>query len=412
MNICKSRKKAGIKKVSRGKTEWIIYDSVSKSDIDIKAWNELTAHRHFMRADYLHALEDSQIAGFTYRYVLLFEHNIPFAALYFQLADLSSKDAGSIVNMHQYGKIMQAIASGINELLLNGKKYAGNFLLVCGNMLVTGDHGIACAADDLQKTLEQLPFIIDSIHYEIEKSKGRTVAVLIKDFYEPEMRAASVLENSGFHPFRIDPNMKVSICPEWKTYDDYLLSLSAKYRLRANNTKELGSGLSIKEFSAEEILKHSGEIENLYLQVAGKAPVLIVRANASFFISMKKRLKEHYCFRALFLNDKMIAFTTGYYFDVLEAHFIGMDYHLKKEHQLYQFILYDFVECAIRHRKKELIYGRTAVEIKSTVGATPYDLLAYLKINSTILHRVVGAVMPFFRNDKYIIRNPFKELKE
>lgn len=408
MNTCKGEHKAGLKTVAKGKTEWIIYGSIQQADK--KLWNSLTGQKHFLQTDYLQAIEESQLAGFTYRYVLLFENKNPIAGLYFQLADLSSKDAGSIVNMHQYGKVMQAIASGINDLLMRGKKYAGNFLLVCGNMLVTGDHGIACKHEKNSNVFDCLPDIIDSLTEEIEKSNGRVVAALIKDFYETEMQAASSLENSGFNPLHIDPNMKVSIRKEWKTFEDYLQSLSAKYRLRANNTIELCHGVEIKELNIEEIKKHAGEIENLYLQVAGKAPVLIVRANAGFFIAMKKRLKEHYCFRAFFKNRKMVAFTSGYYYEVLEAHFIGMDYQLHKEHQLYQFILYDFIECAIRHRKKELIYGRTAIEIKSTVGAVPYELLAFLKINSAILHRVVGAVLPFFRNDKYIIRNPFKDL--
>ncbi len=410
MNFCKGWKKASVKTHRSGKNEWIIFHSILQADT--KIWNDLARTKHFLHTDYLQALEESNLAGFAYRYVLVYENRKPAAALYFQLTDLSSKDAGSIVNMHQYGKVMQAITSGINSLLLSGKKYTGNYLLTCGNMLVTGDHGIACTTDDFQKTISLLPNVIESLSDEIEKSNGRVIAILIKDFYEPQMHAAARLEKAGFHPLHIDPNMKVAIRKEWKTFDDYLQSLSAKYRLRANNTMALCSGVEIKELSAEEIKKHAGEIEDLYFQVAGKAPVLLVRANAGFFVAMKKRLKEHFRFRAFFNNGKMVAFTSGYYYEVLDAHFIGMDYYLHKEQQLYQFILYDFIECAIRHRKKVLVYGRTAIEIKSTVGAVPYELLAFLKINSPILHRVVGAVLPFFRNDKYIMRNPFKDLKE
>jgi predicted N-acyltransferase len=410
MNRCGNSKKSGIRTIKEGKDNWKIVSSIQQTDK--KIWNALAGHKQFLHTEYLQALEESSIAGFTYRYALRFENRKPVAALYFQLADLSSKDAGSIVNMDQYGKIMQAIASGINDLLLSGKKYTGNHLLVCGNMLVTGDHGIACKAEHLHETMQQLPGLLYRMQKDIENENGRVVAALIKDFYEPEMLAASLLQKAGFHPLQIDPNMKIAIHKEWKTFDDYLQALSAKYRLRANNTRTLCKGLVAKELSAEEIIQHAAVIESLYLQVVGKAPVLIVRAHAGFFVTMKKRLKEHYVFRAFYQNGTMIAFTTGYYFESLEAHFIGMDYQLSKEHQLYQYILYDFIECAIRHRKKELNYGRTAIEIKSTVGAAPHELIAYLKINSAILHRVVGAVLPFFKNGKYIIRQPFKELKK
>lgn len=408
--ICRKRKKTASKIFQRDNKECILYSSVHALDKEI--WRPLAGLNHFLYPEYLQALESSALAGFSFRYAILFEKKNPVAAYCFQLADLSSKDAGSIINMHQYGYVLQAIASGINDLLLRGKKYAGNFLITCGNMLVTGQHGIGCKPEHLRMAVESLPEIIDSLTQEIEKSKGRVVAVLVKDFGKEESEAASLLKKHGFHPLRIDPNMKLTLRPEWKTFDDYRQSLSAKYRLRVNNTMELTNGLMIKEFGIEEIEKHAQEIESLYNQVVSKAPVLIVRANASFFIAMKKKLKEHYRFRAIFKNRELIAFTTGYYYHVLDAHFIGIEYRLCKEIPIYQFILYDFIACAISQRKPELNYGRTAVEIKSTVGAFPVEMVAYLKINSPVLHHVAGAVLPFFRNDKYVIRNPFRQLKD
>ena len=58
----------------------------------------------------------------------------------------------------------------------------------------------------------------------------------------------------------------------------------------------------------------------------------------------------------IFLENKLVGFDSGYNLseDTLEAHYIGVDYEVNKEYEIYQNILYHFIELAITHKKKHL----------------------------------------------------------
>jgi hypothetical protein len=105
----------------------------------------------------------------------------------------------------------------------------------------------------------------------------------------------------------------------------------------------------------------------------------------------------------------MIAFTSGFKSGPhYEAHFIGIDYHYNKSHSLYQNILYDFIREAIKNKSGQLTFGRTAMEIKSTVGAVAYPLYSYLKFSNGFLNSLIKPFIPSETNTGWIPRSPFK----
>jgi predicted N-acyltransferase len=390
--------------------QWSITHVIKETDKT--SWNRLAAGNPFLQTTYLQAMEEASLPGFSYRYVLLRKEDRPLAAIYFQLADLTSKMAGSIINIRQKGSIMPSAFNAINKYLMGGSQYKGNYLLTCGNMSITGDHGIACQSEHLGMVMDQLPQIINEITLDVEQQGGRVLAVLVKDFYQEQTEAASVLKKDNFLSFHMDPNMIVTIPGVWTCFEDYLRAMSAKYRLRAKKTRALIQNVKIKELDETDLYNHAEAIERLYSQVWNRSPVLIVQANISFFLSMKKHLKNHYRVYGFFKDDRMIAFTTGYYYDRLNAHFIGMDYTQNQKLQLYLNILYDFIERGILYRHRQVIFGRTAIEIKSTTGAQPYTSEAFLKIKSGMLHRLASHLLPLISRKKYIIRNPFRQSED
>ena len=54
-----------------------------------------------------------------------------------------------------------------------------------------------------------------------------------------------------------------------------------------------------------------------------------------------------------------------------DAHFIGIDYSKNKEFAIYPRILNDYVRLGIETKSNQINLGRTASEIKSTLGAKP-----------------------------------------
>ena len=61
----------------------------------------------------------------------------------------------------------------------------------------------------------------------------------------------------------------------------------------------------------------------------------------------------------------------------LDAHFVGINYEYNREYAVYQRMLYDYIQIAIENRLQQINFGRTASEIKSSVGAEPQNLTIY-----------------------------------
>ena len=107
----------------------------------------------------------------------------------------------------------------------------------------------------------------------------------------------------------------------------------------------------------------------------------------------------------------MVSFACLFHVDptTLHVHYIGLDYEINKTHKLYNRMLLDFVRFAIEHEVQKVHFGRTATEIKTTIGAAPNPLQAYLKLNN----RVFNATLPYFldriKPQEFVIRNPFRD---
>ncbi|MBK7700778.1 MAG: hypothetical protein IPJ39_19635 [Saprospiraceae bacterium] len=54
--------------------------------------------------------------------------------------------------------------------------------------------------------------------------------------------------------------------------------------------------------------------------------------------------------------------------------------------------------------------SRTAIEIKSTVGAVPHEMYLYLKHQNPIINKTVEHILGFVKpSEAYIIRSPFRD---
>lgn len=73
-------------------------------------------------------------------------------------------------------------------------------------------------------------------------------------------------------------------------------------------------------------------------------------------------------------------------------------------------MLLDMVEFGIRQRFKRIIFGRTALEIKSTVGAAPVEIVGLIRhthpVINLFMEKVFSSVSP---KADWIQRNPFKK---
>jgi hypothetical protein len=71
-------------------------------------------------------------------------------------------------------------------------------------------------------------------------------------------------------------------------------------------------------------------------------------------------------------------------------------------------MLYDIIKYAAEHDLRDLHFGRTAPEVKSTIGAIPHPMYGYLKHKNPLINRFMGLFTGRLKPRDYVLRSPFK----
>ncbi len=362
----------------------------------------------FTSFSYLSALEQSNPSGMQFRYVIVYDSKMPVATLCFQLLDVANKDLDGVLNLKDKGWLLQNLNKSINRLLFKCQTGKVNFLICCGSFFVSGEYGInVINRDALPAVIQLLPEVRQKITDTI--SNASVCGWMVKDFYNNTKVDQPLLEDDFFE-LPMDPEMILYIREQWHSFEEYLASLTTKYRVKANSVIRKIEDVDVVALNAAEVLKYGDELIRLYLNIQQKATVQMARVNILYFEKLLTIMPEKFYVKVFFKESKVIAFYCGFHHaGHHEAHFIGIDYSLNKTHSLYQNILYRFIEEAISQRSSNLYYGRTAMEIKSTTGAKAYPLHAYFNLSNTVLNKMVKPVVRRFTPEEWIARNPFRE---
>ena len=112
------------------------------------------------------------------------------------------------------------------------------------------------------------------------------------------------------------------------------------------------------------------------------------------------------CFDA----DRLVGFQSAMICGgVLEAHVIGLDYALNRELSIYQRMLYEYVRLAIHTHSSKIVFGRTAAEIKSTVGAFPVNLHCGFKHRRRISNALLSRILHYVKPSAFPMRHPYRK---
>lgn len=78
--------------------------------------------------------------------------------------------------------------------------------------------------------------------------------------------------------------------------------------------------------------------------------------------------------------------------------------------KVYTNILLNLIEQGIEHKISTIDFGRTALEIKSSVGAEEEKLFCYITHRSKLYNKFISKLLDFLKPEEpWIKRNPFKE---
>lgn len=390
--------------------DYIVYDKTS--EVDSESWKSVLQHKNlYLELDYLKILENTPSNNFQSRFVILFHNHKPSAIAYFQVIDFQASLFGELldsklnqIKSHRTRLFEHYIDKNGEEVFMR--------LLTCGNNVVSGEHAFLFKEKlSISHQFKIIEALIEKLSKR-EKLRGKISAILVKDFYAPVKGTPKCFLNTEkYIEFKVEPNMVVDIPQGTKTLNDYLSLFSKKYRNRAKSILKSGEPLVLKTLDAEEILNCNEELYALYEQVYNNAKFKLIKLSKDYFYKTKLVLGDKFQFNVFYLYNKPLAFFSAIDLNssCLEAHYIGFDYELNKEMDLYQNILYAFLNQAISVNKQRLNLGRTAAEIKSTIGARAQELTCYVKPQNTVSKVVLKPFISFLQPAEWIPRNPFKE---
>lgn len=387
---------------------FVIYETID--GISELQWNKhIPELNRLMQYEELKLIQTTQQGKMEFRYVFVKKHDITVGVIYFQLVRFEGKDLLNYFPEEPAGaarKLVYKIVRGISEPMI---KTVDVKLLVSGNIFMTGENGFYFNTDI---DLDQRAILLRKAIKETTKTDKKIKAVLVGDLYDPKSAFDSGFKQCNYHEIISESDMSLQLKPEWKTFADYITAMSSKYRVRAKKVFALcrENGVIRKDLNTEEIAQYEGQLFNLYNMVISRAEFKLASLTKDFFRLQKQLMGDNYRVYAYFKGEEIVGFISLFMFGKkMEVHYTGMNKDITRQINLYQHMLYDMIEFGIDNHAEKLHFGRTAPEIKSTVGAVPTAMYGYVKhFNPVFNYLLVRTFTARLKPRKYIIREPFK----
>lgn len=368
-------------------------------EIPTKDWEQVVGRNNlFVSLDYLEAVSQSLHKELQWVFVLVYLDTTPIVAGVFQLATFTYKK-GAQTNLLL--KLFQDCKNVDDSVSLHG--------LVCGNIFATGAHGFAHSKD---VTFTAATELLASAAKQLRKMKLYEDAFsiqLFKDFNTASASQLRVLEDFKYRSFQADVTMVLSIHEAWETFQQYLDSMKAKYRTKANSAFKKASVLKIRSLATSDIKKYEVRLLELFNTVQQQSNYSYGENYPKAFTTLKERLGDAFICKGAFLDDTLIGFSTAFMNGTtLEASYVGLDYSYNSKYALYERLLYNYVEEAIARKATLLHLGRTSELIKSALGATPQSMTLFAKHASKFKNVLLKPILEKITPSEFELRTPFK----
>jgi hypothetical protein len=266
-------------------------------------------------------------------------------------------------------------------------------VLFCGNVFLSGEYGTFLK--DGEEKIETFKTIAVAVK-RLSKTTKKLKTIFVKDFENESLYITDHLKSYDYASMQVEPNMIITLKPEWHSFDDYKYALKSKYRVKANKADSKSEPLEAKFFTVEDIKAHKEELQALYQNTINNADFNAQILNLETYVNLKKAFDKQFIVKGYFLEGKLVGFLSAMQNGSnLDAHFIGIDYSNNKEFAIYPRILNDYVRLGIETKSSQINLGRTASEIKSTLGAEPKALTCYCKHKRYLPNQILK---PFIKN--------------
>ena len=371
----------------------VVYRSIR--DADWEEWNRLRDPKSdlFMDPRYILAVENSMRSVCNFRHVLIRdEMNQPAAA-----ACLCSYTIDGAVLAEGATKKVAAVINRVAPILLQVK------LMICGLP-------VSCAASNLRfapqadraDCLRQIDQVVQSFACE----EGSHCAVY-KEFTTEEAGDLVSLEKLGYH--RADSVPMNCVPSGYRSFDDYIARIgSAKRRtIRKSREKFARFGLKVEHrLGGEGVAElYTDEVHKLYENVLNRATIRFESLPAAYFRELARQLPENSLFTLVWHDKRIVGFAATLLCEGLfDQLFVGVDYDLNPECDLYFNIFFEAIGAAFERGTPHIFAGQTSDDFK-------HQKLSSFQIPLTLYAkgiRLIPRHMMNFRFDWFFPPRPMK----
>ena len=275
-------------------------------------------------------------------------------------------------------------------------------VLVLGQLLTSGDYGQAGLH---QLSPAEAGHLLPAVAETLMQQQTGYRAVLLKDLFATDTPHTRALIGRGFTQLPTDPIMVLPL--RWPDVRSYLADLSSKYRIRYRRARTKLEGIHRRQLSSQEVSDRIDRLYQLYRLTSQGAAVNLTALTPDYFRWLAGRARvDGYFTEARVLIGFTTALANG---PVYQAHYLGLEPAYKYSHHLYHNMLFDLLADALEGDYETLDYGRTASEIKSSIGAVPRTYATLVRLRSPLLDRLIPCFTPaVFTASDWQQRHPFR----
>ncbi len=333
-------------------------------------------------------------------YIGVFEREQLIGVVLAQYLDLNK--------LSSFGERDKCVKTAIRNFIF--KNFAGHVLFI-GNNMITGQNGYSFSKKmDFECISKLLNECAKSLISYFKEQEIKIHIVSFKDFYEDCAIELKHYDFKKYYEFNVQPNMIFHLKKEWNSFDDYINSFTKKYRDQYKRARKKIDAIEVKEMNYDEVKYHEKTVYNLYQYVAKNAPFNTFFLAENHFSTFKKQCDDRFRFFGYFMDKKLVGFHTvilnG---NVLETYFLGYDEKIQKDKMLYLNMLYNMTQFGIENSFEKIIFGRTALEIKSSIGAQPVYMSGFIFHTNKFINKYIGKIFQKLEpNVSWQQRHPFK----
>jgi len=209
--------------------------------------------------------------------------------------------------------------------------------------------------------------------------------------------------------FLAEPFMALTLRPEWNTIEHYMQAMKSKYRLRVRKAYALSDVFERCDCHGSTDKQWMSKAGQLLSDTLATRVVALPENIPAMLQTFSEVFGPDFLMYRYTLEGQPVGFVTGLILgDTLHALHLGYDPERTQGLHLYERCLLDMIDTGIQMGVKTVQLGRTATEIKSTLGAEPVENSMVFFVRNPFLRLILRAYARFsYHPPAYILRHPF-----